>query len=731
MNPLSPYSGLVVILIALAGSFSSVFADSGVDIRPITWVRSLPRSALEKGVPVTVRGIVTYKNYNGDFAIQDESGGIWVQLYLSQQRKVWSGNGGVLAELREGARVELLGVPHLGGYSPAILPSTIRILGFGDLPPARPLDRPLFVSGSEAAERIEARGVLLGFQPMTGGWKLRLQSGPDVLYVMALNKVVPDPRSMLDSELRVRGVAASGFNTRGEQLYARLVVSMPGDIIIEKHASLSAFSLPLVPLDQINTFHSEKENPHRLRVEGTVTYALPGQFLYIQDGSRAVRIETQSALPLAPGDRVQVVGYVDMSRHIAMLRAAEVRQIGVGPLPVVSTIHPDQILKINSDAAYNGQAPLPHDFDGHIIRFHATLLAIQSAADTSQPMRRLIVKDGERVLSAELYSGDATKIDSIKAGSELELTGLVQLVYAEVQDSYSLLSPVRLDLVLRTPFDVIVVNAPSWWTAPRLLGLVAAIGLSLAGTLFWNSQLQRQVRAKTNQLAAEMRARRDSAIEFKATLRERNRLAANLHDTILQTISGIGFQMEVCEAETEGDDPNGKANTHFSVARRMLDHAANELRGSVWALRSLPQQGLTLQEALSLMAERARAGHDLQIEVNPAKDLPAVSEFISGNLVLAAQEAVHNSIKHGRPKTIRIDVRPSNKGTSIRMEVKDDGVGFVVGTQVGSSQGHFGLSGMRERIEGLDGSLNIDSAPGAGTTIQIEVPLRSYDENLA
>ena len=131
------------------------------------------------------------------------------------------------------------------------------------------------------------------------------------------------------------------------------------------------------------------------------------------------------------------------------------------------------------------------------------------------------------------------------------------------------------------------------------------------------------------------------------------------------------------------------------------------------------------------MAERARAGHDLQIEVNAAKDLPAVSEFISGNLVLAAQEAVHNSIKHGRPKTIRIDVRPSNKGTSIRMEVKDDGVGFVVGTQVGSSQGHFGLSGMRERIEGLDGSLNIESAPGAGTTIQIEVPLRSYDENLA
>ena len=74
----------------------------------------------------------------------------------------------------------------------------------------------------------------------------------------------------------------------------------------------------------------------------------------------------------------------------------------------------------------------------------------------------------------------------------------------------------------------------------------------LGGALLWAWQLRRQVHRKTHDLAKEMGARRDAVIEFQATLRERNRLAANLHDTLLQTMGGIGFQLESCDAEAAG-----------------------------------------------------------------------------------------------------------------------------------------------------------------------------------
>jgi signal transduction histidine kinase len=163
----------------------------------------------------------------------------------------------------------------------------------------------------------------------------------------------------------------------------------------------------------------------------------------------------------------------------------------------------------------------------------------------------------------------------------------------------------------------------------------------------------------------------------------------------------------------------------------MLDHAVDELRSSVWALRSLPLHGLAMPDALRSLAERAGAGHDVKIDVRTVGDLEHVSDFVAGNLLLVAQEALHNALKHGHPRTVTIEARLAEKPEWIAMTVRDDGGGFTVGAQVGAPQGHFGLTGMRERIERLNGTLRIESAPGQGTTIHFEVPLRAYDEALA
>ncbi|NCA10660.1 sensor histidine kinase, partial [bacterium] len=76
----------------------------------------------------------------------------------------------------------------------------------------------------------------------------------------------------------------------------------------------------------------------------------------------------------------------------------------------------------------------------------------------------------------------------------------------------------------------------------------------------------------------------------------------------------------------------------------------------------------------------------------------------------------HNAIRHGRPTRIDVDADFSADG-SLALTIRDDGMGFEPGTEAGPAQGHFGLQGMRERLERLGGTITIESAPGAGTTI--------------
>lgn len=726
--------GVSGILKKLSLILALLLEGSAIAAEPLTRIseiRSLSREAAAQAQIVRVRGVVTWCTTGDAFAVQDDSGGTWVNIAGARQRLIWAGDDALGKNLHDGLEVEVEGVSHASGYSPSILPRTIRILGEKPLPVARPLDRARFLSGVEAGQRIEARGIVLGFSPMNDGWRLRVQSGPDTLLVLLFKDVIRDPTAILNAEVTVRGTAGSGFNTRGEFVGALILVSIADGLVVDKTTAPSPLLPPLVPLDQLRVFRHEPVKTSRVRIQGTVTFALPGEFYYVQEGTRAVRVDTRSAVSLSIGDRVEADGYVNMARFVGGLGGADIRKIGVGLAPKPVIISPEEIMVLNAVAAEAGQAAEPHDFDGHLIRFRAQLLAVQSAPEGKPAWRRLTLKHENMILGAILHQGDAAALDAMQPDSELEVTGIAQLEFGVAEGGRVFLRPVRMDVALRSAADVVVVRAPSWWTAGRLLALLAVGALLLGGALVWAWQLRRQVRRKTQDLAKEMSARRDAAVEFQATTRERNRLAANLHDTLLQTMGGIGFQLEACDAEAAAPRQVGALVTHMEVARRMLDHAVDELRGSVWALRSLPMQGLTLPQVLSSLAERAGAGHEARIEVRTEGDLSHVPDFVAGNLLLAAQEALHNALKHGRSHTVTLEARPADKTGWIVLVVRDDGVGFEPGTQAGPSQGHFGLAGMRERMERLDGTLRIESVPGQGTTLTLEVPLRSYDEDVA
>jgi signal transduction histidine kinase len=96
---------------------------------------------------------------------------------------------------------------------------------------------------------------------------------------------------------------------------------------------------------------------------------------------------------------------------------------------------------------------------------------------------------------------------------------------------------------------------------------------------------------------------------------------------------------------------------------------------------------------------------------------------VAGNLLLVMQEALHNALHHADPRTIAMGVAADAAARTVTATVRDDGAGFVIGSQAGPTQGHFGVAGMRERVERLGGRLEITSSPADGTTVTAVVPL--------
>jgi signal transduction histidine kinase len=539
------------------------------------------------------------------------------------------------------------------------------------------------------------------------------------------------PEQFEDATVRFTGVVGAVRNSRGEFLAPTLWIGRAEDMVIVTQPPSAAFATPLVPLDRIARYRFDSKPGHRLQTEGTVTSVMDGRAFYIQQGLFGVRVQPLSSPPLKLGDRVQVAGFLDMSRQIAGISDAVVQVIGHAAVPAAEPIRPQEIIQINTEARRLGVIAQPSNYDGCLVTFPARLVEKKTAVPG---VGQLVLSSGEATLSA-VYDGAAFEpLRDLEPGSELMVTGVMQVEMVGDEGLSSMASdPIvkQLSLMLRSPADVRVLRTPSWWTASRLAAALSGLAAVLVGSLLWVGLLRRQVAATTERLASEMRRRRDAAVEFDASLRERNRLAANLHDTLLQTLTGIDFQLGACRARgSQGPQERHEPSTHLDVAQKMVAHAAEELRGSVWALRTMPVAGRSFRESLETIATQTGHGHPEQIAVRVAGIANDVPQFVAGNLLLVAQEALHNSVHHAGARQIEVMATGDAAAGSIELTVRDDGRGFALGSQLGPDQGHFGLSGMRERIDRLGGTFSIESRPGSGTTVRVVVPTRDYDRQI-
>ncbi|WP_229706771.1 sensor histidine kinase [Nocardioides deserti] len=192
---------------------------------------------------------------------------------------------------------------------------------------------------------------------------------------------------------------------------------------------------------------------------------------------------------------------------------------------------------------------------------------------------------------------------------------------------------------------------------------------------------------------------------------ERRRIARDLHDGVVQDIAGTTFSVTALSRDPAVPEP----------ARQTLDGAGDSLRDSLRALRSLLAEihppdlhADGLEPALNdLVAPAANAGIQASVDVS---GIEGASDASVALVWRVAQEAVRNALRHSDATTVAVTVHSVD--SRLRLEVVDDGVGFDPAV---SGPDRYGLKGLRSLVKDIGGEIDVISAPGAGTTVRMEV----------
>jgi PAS domain S-box-containing protein len=265
----------------------------------------------------------------------------------------------------------------------------------------------------------------------------------------------------------------------------------------------------------------------------------------------------------------------------------------------------------------------------------------------------------------------------------------------------------------------ILTRVRSWMGVPLIARdhVIGSLSLEHNQPGFYDAHHAEVVRALADQVAVALEnARLFTAAQGKAVLEERQRLARDLHDSVTQSLYSLTLLAEASRRLIDVDV--SQAARYLSDMGEIAQQALKEMRLLVYQLRplALEHEGLigALQARLDSVEKRAGIEARLLIEGSPGSLTPAIEE----GLFRIAQEALNNALKHAAARSVVVRLR--GEEDCVTLEVADDGRGselLTIGTR-----GGLGLISIKERAAQLNGAWTIDSAPGEGTRVRVEIP---------
>ena len=704
------FAGLVIAWQGLfsARCFPAATPSAQTVLTTAAQVRALSEKEARRAIATHLRGV-----YIGEadpegiaFVVQDETEGIYVQ-----------GPATTVTGLTRGDLLEINGVTDPGGFAPYVVASEIRKIGRGQIPEPKKVSLDELNEGQLDAKWIEITGIVRSVEPKTSTdnagpppgtryvpppdasspasdpkVKMTLASG-SAHVVVELNGRL-NPADFVDAEVRLRGLCFNLHNRTRQFVKPFVQVPRGVEVVIEKPPPEKPFDAPVRPVASLLQFDQlTDKHGHRVHVRGVVIHHEPGAALWIRDREHSLRVDTIQREVLHPGDEVDVLGFPALGDYSAVLEDAEFRKLSSQSPPS------PRVLTDVSSALRN---------DADLVQLDARLTELRRFPDSIA----LTFEWHQTAIHAQLRLPENVPVPADwLLGSVVRVAGVCSVKTDEAGPLGGLWEPHSFQLLLRSPADLAVIQAPSWWNAERVVWFLSGI-LTVAVGVVAVVVYGARKRSKDQEHRRAM-----AETEFTAILSERNRLAREIHDTLSQNLGAISVQLEL--ARTHAAEISAPARTHLATAHKLARGALTEARESIWNMRSHVLEQGDLGEALESILRRMTDGTGVIATMRVEGDRRRLPPVIENNLLRIGQEAITNASKHAKPT--HLDVSLKFERRTVRLAVEDDGIGFAVESQPSQDRRSFGLVGIKERAELLGGAAEITSFRGKGTRVVVTV----------
>ncbi len=705
-------------MLIASGELFPLAAAEGAPFLSISQLREFPN---EEGLRIEARtsGIINHiSDGQTEIALQDGSAAIWMPMHVNRPR-----------DLRLGQKVEVGGYLQKGQFAPDFIVQSLEVIGEPGLPEPARVSGSELLSGSYDCRYVELSGIVRAVQPWSRMGRdhaiMHLDANGTRIFVLTPSDQLDRLSQLVDGVVRIRGIDAVAVNEAGQVLTAQMRVTNPEFIeVVEPPRAVS--SLPLTPLKGLLGHPVSAAPGHRIRTRGTVTHAQNNESFQIQDEEHGVRVRTVGKVePPALNSVVEVLGFPVPGPLSPTLEDGQFQVLGdSNALEAV-------VMTTARDALF---------YEGRLVQVTGRLIATQTDVSPA----RLLLEDDNLLFAAEF--GGSIPRDALPAapGAIISVTGIAEGSVGSDQQEEGYLKPRDLLIYLRSLADVRVVEPAPWWTPLRLAVALAGTGSALVTVLFFaglltrknksllaaecelvaaRDSLAKRVETRTDQLHAQLSARRSELSEYAAVTAERNRLARDLHDSLEQTLAGAALRMDAANdllthPEAAEADP---VRRQIEKAAELLRLSQSQVRRTVWGLRSLALEKHNLTEALRDSVRLLTEDTGIATTLEFCDGDTGLSHEQEYELLHIAQEAVANVLKHAHATALEVTLR--RKDGNIVLTVKDNGHGFDPSSAPAvNGRPHYGQQDMRERAQLLGASLAVKSVVGGGSCVEVVLP---------
>ncbi len=642
-------------------------------------VQQLTREEAARGYPVEIQGVVTSVSTDyRSLLIQDSTRSVFV----------WVGDESRTDLPHQGDYCKIEGFSRAADFSPIVVLRKATVLWKGQMPQPINPTRDQLLSGSLDAQYVEIRGLVIGAHDVY----LTVLT-PDGTLDLDVSSAPVERQSFLNSIIRVRGCLIATWDPETHRVVLDSPIRlrlMSATISMDAPPPTDLWAATKVQAADLTQFDARFDTFRRIKVSGQVVHCTPDVY-YLMDGVTGLRFRLAQPSQFEPGDKVEVVGLVELGGASPVLRQAVASKTGHFPLPE------PRKLSLNS---------LNNNYDATLVSVEGTLVEVQNHG----LKQALEMQVGVRSFIARLdyKNRPATSWD---IGSRLKLTGTFCALDGDRLAGRDVNS---FELLLNSPEDVQVMARPPWWTSTRLLAAVICLLAGLTLAFVWIALLRHQVERRTRQLGREI-TERERAEKLRAIEHERSRIARDLHDDLGSTLTEISMIATASPGlKIESEMASNRLREIAEKSRSMV----SALDGVVWVINSKNDTLSSLIEYLASFAEEFLFKAQITYRVELPKDYAdrTIAAETRHDVMLAVKETLNNAVRHGRSNEVLLRFIVAKD--SLEILVQDDGCGFDP-VQVNGN----GLANLKQRMGKLNGSCHIESSRGVGTSVTLKLTL--------